>query len=145
MEHPHSDTRTLQQAKSAAKSLRAAALEQGAPITQAQALERVAHQFGAKDWNTLRAQCIDAPFDHLAAGRRVTGRYLSQTFAGEILSMVPQERGWVQVTVQFDQPVDVVRSNQFSNWRRRVAAVIGPKGHSRECTSDGQPHMEILM
>jgi hypothetical protein len=49
--------------KSQAKALRADMATRGTPISHAQALETVAHQWGARDWNTLAAQA-----DKVSAG-----------------------------------------------------------------------------
>jgi hypothetical protein len=47
---------SLSEAKSKAKALRDALVGQGTKISHAQALELVAHQDGARDWNTLHAK-----------------------------------------------------------------------------------------
>ena len=41
--------------KAQAKRLRADLADRGQPISHAQALETIAHQWGARDWNTLAA------------------------------------------------------------------------------------------
>ena len=47
---------TIEEAKAQAKALRAALLAQGTAISHAQALELIARQQGARDWNTLHAR-----------------------------------------------------------------------------------------
>jgi hypothetical protein len=48
-----------------------------------------------------------------------------------------------KVTVKFDKPVDVVRSELFSAFRQRVVATIDRHGVSIARTSDGEPHMRV--
>src|SRR5690606_31658729 len=47
---------TIDNAKAQAKALRAALQAQGTAISHAQALELIARQHGARDWNTLHAR-----------------------------------------------------------------------------------------
>jgi hypothetical protein len=78
-----------------------------------------------------------------AAGDKVSGTYLSQPFTGRIVSVSSVRPGWFEVELHLDQAVDVVTSTAFSNLRTRIRGVIGPKGHTMERTSDGQPHLCI--
>ena len=55
----------------------------------------------------------------------------------------PQANGWTHLTLDLDAPVDVVTFDSFSNMRKRIRGVVGPKGHTAEKTSDGQPHLQI--
>ena len=128
--------------KSQAKHVRAQAQDDGNQMSHAQALEHVAHEHGARDWNTLRAKAAK-PLS-LSPGMRVRGRYLGQAFTGRLhavslLGVADQLR----VTVHFDAPVDVVRFDSFSSFRQRVSAVIGRDGRSSRATSDGTPHLEL--
>lgn len=128
--------------KTQARRLRAQLAETGTTINHAQALEMVAQQHGARDWNTLRA-IADQPRP-LTVGDRVEGRYMDQRFSGYVhglLRMGPA--GHRRVTLQFDQPVDVVKFDSFSSFRQRVSAVIDPMGRGLEKGSDGQPHLII--
>ena len=79
---------TVDEAKAQAKALRAGLQSQGHAISHAQALELVARQHGARDWNTLHARLSrrNAPPD-LALGDRVRGRYLGQPFTGRVLAL----------------------------------------------------------
>ncbi|WP_162246732.1 glyoxalase superfamily protein [Rhizobium sp. Root1203] len=52
--------RTIAEAKAHAKSLRNALAADGTVLGQAQALELVARQNGARDWNTLSARLANA-------------------------------------------------------------------------------------
>ncbi|MEY8843022.1 glyoxalase superfamily protein, partial [Cribrihabitans sp. XS_ASV171] len=67
-----------EQARRLREGLRAA----GQPVTQSQALELLARQHGARDWNTLRARAGNRLI--LRVGDRVSGRYLGQPFTAEL-------------------------------------------------------------
>lgn len=134
---------TLDEAKAQAKALRAALLAQGTAISHAQALELIARQQGARDWNTLHARLAqrNAPAA-LALNDRVRGRYLGQPFTGQItgLSGPASHR---QISIRFDRPVDVVRFKSFSNLRHQIRATIDEHGRSHRHTSDGEPQLIV--
>ena len=134
---------TLGQAKDDAKQLRKLAAETGKKIGHAQALEQIAHQNGFRDWNALCAAISDQPPAGWEKGGKVTGRYLSHPFTATVISVSLARPGWYQLELILDSPVDVVTSTEFSNSRKRLRGVIGPKGHSKERTSDGAPHLQI--
>lgn len=134
---------TLSQAKAEARRLRAQMARDGSPISHAQSLEHVARQRGHRDWNTLSAAISDAPSLPWAVGDAVSGTYLSQPFTARVASATPRDAGWVEVSLHLDEAVDVVTSAAFSNLRKRIRGVIGPKGHSKERTSDGQAQLQI--
>lgn len=128
---------TLADAKAQAKALRAALRGQGRAVSHAQALEMIARQNGARDWNTLHARLSPGPAPReLAPGGRVCGHYLGQPFAGRIVGL-SGPASHRQIEIRFDAPVDVVRFQSFSNLRRQIRAVIGPDGRSHDRTSDG--------
>lgn len=134
---------TLDAAKAQAKALRAALAAQGTAISHSQALELVAKQHGARDWNTLHARLgqRNAP-PELALGDRVRGSYLGQPITGEIVAISgPLEHR--QVEIHLDQPVDTVTFASFSNWRRRIRGTLDITGRSPRKTSDGQPHLIV--
>ena len=130
--------RSIPEAKRAAKALRAALAEAGTPVSHSQALELIAQQNGARDWNTLHARLAQLP--PFALHDRVQGRYLGQHFTGQIigLAQVGQE---YDIMLRLDAPVDTVRFSSFSNMRRQVRSLIGRDGRSRQRTSDGEPHL----
>lgn len=134
---------TLDDAKTQAKALRAALQAQGTAISHAQALELVARQHGAKDWNTLHARLAlrNAP-PELALGDAVRGLYLGQPFTGQIIAL-SGPTGHQQITIRFDAPVDVVRFESFSNLRHQVRGVIDEQGRSLRHTSDGAPQLIV--
>ncbi|MEO4040182.1 glyoxalase superfamily protein [Hoeflea sp. CAU 1731] len=134
---------TLETVKAQAKALRKALDAQGSAISHAQALELVARQHEARDWNTLHARITrsNAP-PELAFGDRVEGRYLGQDFTGEIISMSgPADHR--EVEIRLDEPVDVVTFESFSNWRSRIRGTLNADGRSHRKTSDGAPQLTV--
>lgn len=134
--------RTIEEAKAHAKSLRRGLAEDGTVLSHAQALELVARQNGARDWNTLsarlaKADSAPAPFH---CQQRVQGWYLGQAFKGEITALSCSGSHY-SVTVRFDEPVDTVTFDSFSNMRRVVRGVVDLKGYSVRKTSNGTSHL----
>ena len=130
MEHLYS----VPDLKSQANQLRA----DNPTLTQTSAYEALANSLGFRNWNTLRASAID-----WSTGDRVRGRYLGQAFSGAIIGL--QKRGaQIVLTLQFDDPVDVVTSAHFSNFRSRVTVPMRSKTHSVASTSDGTPHLLLV-
>ncbi len=129
--------------KAQAKRLRAGLETQGQPITHAQALEAVAHQWGARDWNTLAARAGQAPQPRYAPDARVSGRYLGHRFTGRIKSARHNTDDTWSLTLRFDAPIDVVASAHFSSYRRQVNCVVDGAGRTARKTSDGQPHVVL--
>jgi len=134
---------SIAQAKAQAKALRVKLAEEGHAISHAKALELVAQQYGARDWNTFHAHLGYAEQPPFAPGARVTGRYLSQAFAGEIVAARKLSNGLYRLELHFDEPIDVVRFESFSNFRRRISADVSADGVSPARTSDGTPHLVI--
>ncbi|MEM7530416.1 MAG: glyoxalase superfamily protein [Pseudomonadota bacterium] len=137
------DLPTPTQAKSQARRLREDLAAAGIAISHGQALEKIAHRHGFRDWNALHAAIAERWGEAWRAGGRVTGRYLSQPFAATVLVAEELRPGWFRLVLDFDEAVDVVRFDSFSNLRKRIRVVIGPKGHSKERTSDGEPHLRL--
>lgn len=132
--------RTIAEAKAHAKSLRSALAADGKVLGHAQALELVARQNGARDWNTLSAglaKIAPSPF-HLH--QRVQGRYLGQPFKG-VINALSSSGSYYSITVRFDEPVDTVSFESFSNMRRVARAVVDINGNSVSKTSNGTPHL----
>ena len=128
--------------KAQAKRLRADLAARGQPLSHAEALETVAHQWGARDWNTLAARAANT-HRGWAPGQRVTGRYLGHPFAGEIKAARQSSSGFWALTIRFDAAIDVVTSAHFSSFRRQVNTTVNATGQSPQKTSDGQPHMVL--
>jgi len=135
---------TRDQAKARARFLRTEEAGHGRNISHSAALEMVAHEQGWADWNTFSARLSNQPETPLQVGDRVCGSYLKQTFDGTVLSVTNRGEGTgFDVVIEFDLPVDVVTFDSFSNFRRRVNALISPGGTSFARTSDGVPHMVV--
>ena len=135
---------TRDQAKQRAHDLRAASAKAGAPISLAAALEKVAAELGYRDWNTASARLSNKPLRPLQVGDRVAGRYLKQPFAGRVLAVREMAGGGAfEVTLHFDEPVDVVEFESFSALRQRVNATVSADGVSWSRTSDGEPHLVV--
>ncbi len=115
------------------------------PFTHSKSLELLTHQYGYKDWNTLRAAAGNGPPSCPAAlGTKVRGQYLGQAFEGEVIgvqTLTPPGR--LRVTLHFNEPIDVVTFGSFSNLRQRVSCIIDSSGKATEKTSNGRPHMQL--
>lgn len=139
----YSDTAApIAELKDQAKRLRSRLRGTGVQISHSEALEMIAHQHGARDWNTLRARSTNGL--PLAVGDRVHGRYLNQPFTGYVKGLVQLGQGGQQrITLHFDEPVDVVTFDSFSSFRQRVSGVIDKDGQSPRKTSDGVAQLTI--
>ncbi|WP_050929384.1 glyoxalase superfamily protein [Aestuariivita boseongensis] len=139
------NTPSVSDLKDQARRLRQALADQGTQITHSRSLELLAQQYGAWDWNTLRAWADTPPPPATPqVGSRVTGRYLGQPFAGVLKSL--SRRGaqtlW-HVAIQLDQPIDVVSFDSFSSWRRQITGTVDQNGRSLRHRSDGTPHLVV--
>lgn len=134
---------TVVEAKARAKALRTELARQGNQISHAQALELVARQHGARDWNTLHARLTAAEPARLHLQQRVRGQYLGQDFTGRIVALSILGQGLRRVTIRLDQPIDTVRFESFSNLRRQISGIVGEDGRSGRQTSDGQPQLIV--
>ncbi len=142
MTTPHIHTRD--QAKARAKTIRAALAAQGREISHSAALERVAAEQGCKSWNALHARLSNAPEVPLQVGDRIAGSYLKQDFTGVVLGVHSVAEGSAyRISIELDQPVDVVTFESFSAFRRRVNGTVSPGGVSYAKTSDGVPHLVV--
>lgn len=128
--------------KAQAKALRRDMAARGHAMSHAQALEIIAHQWGARDWNTLSARSAQAQ-PGWAPGQRVKGRYLGHPFTGRIKAARLSSSGLWSLTLRFDAAIDVVRSELFSAFRRQVNVTVNAQGRTAQKTSDGQPHMVL--
>ena len=137
------DLPTLAQAKRLARTLRHEQAARDNPISHSEALEQVARGHGFRVWNALHAAIRDRPPEGWTEGGRVSGRYLSQPFAATVASADRLRPGWFRLVLDLDEAVDVVRFESFSNLRRQIRVVVGPDGHSKEHTTDGEPHVRL--
>ena len=134
--------------KQQARRLRQDLVASGHEVSHAQALEKVAHIWGARDWNTLVASAPQAETAinrvRWQVGQRVSGRYITQPFEGVIKSSNRQSGDFWRLVLVFDDTVDVVTSTHFSNFRKQVACTINTQGVSPTSTSDGEPQMRVV-
>ena len=136
---------TREQAKARAREIRAVETLAGHAISHSAALERVAQELGYRDWNTASARLSNLPEVPVQVGDRVSGLYLKKPFEGVVLAVRDIGGGSAfEVTLHFDEPVDVVEFESFSAYRQRVTATISADGSSWSKTSDGHPHMRLL-
>lgn len=132
--------------KAEARQWRAVQAEAGHPVTNSEALEMVARWHGFRDWNTASGVLPITRAPAFSIGQRVGGHYLKQAFQGTIISVTALGAGEkFRLTIQFDEPVDVVAFDSFSAFRQRVVAVVGRDGRSTTHTSDGAPHMQLSL
>jgi hypothetical protein len=131
------------QAKDQAKRLRTKMAEDSTSIGHAKSLELVAHQHGFRDWNAMFAAIGNGPPKDWAVGDKISGTYLSQPFTAKVIAIALLKPGWFRLELHLDEAVDVVTSDSFSNLRTCIRGVVGPKGHSKEHTSDGQAQLQI--
>lgn len=135
----------LSDLKDQAQRLRQSLARQGIEITHSRSLELLAGQYGARDWNTLRARAAGSRGPMLPrVGGPVRGRYMGHPFTGRLKAMaqLAGQRAW-RVSIQLDQPVDAVSFASFSALRHRVSGIVGQTGRSYRHRSDGTPHLEI--
>ena len=119
--------------KSQAKRLRATLSEQGKTISHGQSLEAIAKPTG----HAIGTHSTHDPLTRHA-----------QTTAIGSWDNGCQDSIWDtgspdKLTLVFDEAVDVVKSEHFSNLRRQVNCTVGPDGRSSAKTSNGQAQMVL--
>ncbi|WP_368188167.1 glyoxalase superfamily protein [Aestuariibius sp. HNIBRBA575] len=137
---------SIEDLKTQAARLRSTRIETGCPTTHSQSLELIAKSYGLRDWNTLRAKA--AQTDHTPGykpGQRLRGLYLGHAFEGTVLYADPLPGHKHRLTIKFDTAIDVVTSQHFSSFRRRITKVVSKQGRTLEKTSDGQPHLILTL
>ncbi len=132
--------------KNQAKRLRLDLEQDGHVINHSKSLELIAHQYGYKDWNMIHAAIEKIKnISPVQVGQTVQGLYLGHSFTGQIVQVKKLLKEQYRITVVFDEAIDVVRSDSFSNLRRRVTYKIDQSGQTMEKTSDGQPHLKLFL
>jgi len=135
---------TRDQAKARARSIRAELQSENIHVNHSTALERVAKEQGYDNWNTLSACLSIQPEVPVQVGDRVAGAYLKQPFVGTIYAVRSCNKGRTfKVSIEFDEPVDVVQFESFTNLRKRINAEISQGRTSYAKTGDGVPHLVI--
>jgi hypothetical protein len=139
------DTPGAASLKAEARELRAERAAAGTAMSHGAALEEIARRHGYRDWNTAAAALPERAASPVQVGQRVRGTYLGRPFAGMVLGVqLLSDMAHYEVTVKFDQPVDVSRSTLMGPiLRQRVRATVDLRGVSMSATSDGEPHMRI--
>jgi len=135
---------TLDALKAQAKRLRQSLAENGTEVSHSRSLELLAQSMGLRDWNTLHAKIGNRPLQW-QMGQTVRGAYLGHPFTGRIHTLSALADGWSKIEIDLDQPVDVIASEHFSSLRRRIRATIGPNAETMEKTSDGTPHLRLIV
>lgn len=139
-----SDFTTRPDYKTQARRLRDALAAEGIAISHARALELVARQNGARDWNTLAAIAGPArpiapeakhPAAPFSVGEPVAGTFNGRPARGRVIGLEETLRpGLWRATVAFDPPVDASTLPLLRAERRRVTMVVGADGRSRRLT-----------
>jgi hypothetical protein len=136
---------SIEDMKEQARRLRGTLDATGMKVSHAQALELVARQHGHRDWNTAHALSGNTPpGPPVAMMQQVAGRYLGQAFTGTVIGVMAQGAPdrW-KITLQLDEPVDVVTFESFSSFRHRITATINADGRTSEKTYNGEPHLVL--
>jgi hypothetical protein len=137
---------TLEDIKKHAARLRATLLSEDIYISHSKSLELIAIQYGYKNWNILHATVGNQPpVAPVYIGQQLCGEYLGQTFSGEVLGITMLSNYRYRLTLDFDEPVDVVAFDSFSNFRKRVSCTIDASGTTQEKTSNGKPQLKLFL
>lgn len=137
---------SLDALKDQAKRLRSSLAAQRSDVSHSKSLELIAAQYGFRDWNTLHAAVGNRPpLNPYMLGAKVRGHYLGQPFEAEILGVqaIGPAGDRFRLTLNFDEPVDVVTFDSFSAFRKRVNCTVDGTGRTAERTSNGRPHLEL--
>ena len=121
--------------KNHARKLRDALAADGITVSHTKALELVARQNGARDWNTLVARPVAEGSVPFAVGEKVSGTFNGSPAQGRVIGLEETIKPdlW-RVTVAFNPPVNASTSEHFAAERRRVQMVVGADGRSRRLT-----------
>lgn len=107
--------------KAQAKRLRTYLSTKNIEIGHSASLEALAAQHGFRDWNTLSAKLDETNWP--SVGDKVAGTYLGHNFTATVRSAhITKNEGVRRYQFQFDEAIDVVKSDKFTNFRRRVSA-----------------------
>ncbi|MCP5381829.1 MAG: hypothetical protein H6912_05610 [Kordiimonadaceae bacterium] len=114
---------TASNLKQQATRLRKFLASKNIEIGHSLALEAIANQHGYRDWNVLCSKLEPEEPSWPEIGDKVSGTYLGHAFSGHVhsvhMSKMPNIKRY---TFQFDNPVDVVKSDKFSLFRKRVSS-----------------------
>ena len=140
-------TLSIEDCKTQARRLRAAMAERGVEMTHSAALEAVARQHGARDWNTLHARIGNRPpGPPVTVGQMVEGAYLGKPFRAEVVSVRAMDGGrMTRVSLELETPVNVSAFDSFEVLRRRLNATIQRDGETVERISTGAPQLKLKL
>lgn len=132
--------------KAQARRYRSSKAAQGRTISHSRALELVARQYGFFDWNTAIAHARMLPVPQgFPAGSHVSGQYMGQEFEARVTAATQLSANETFISLELWEPVDVVESDRFSAFRKRVSAIVGPDGNSYERLSTGNPQLSVQL
>ena len=116
----------------------------GRQISHSQAIERIAHALGYRDWNTLSAiiSTVRAKVG-IPESDSISGEYLGKPFRATLRKIGQTDNGNARLVLRFDEPVGVAAFDGFSAERKQIDCVVDATGHSAERTSDGRPHVAL--
>jgi hypothetical protein len=138
------DTLSVQTLKAEARAFREERVRAGDPLSHSAALEAVARAHGYRDWNAARATLPDRVAVHFQVGQRVRGTYLSQPFRGLLIGVqLMGDMRHYQLTITFDQPVNVTPTFMFEALRQRITGTVDIRGISPALRGDGTPQLVV--
>jgi hypothetical protein len=138
----------LTRLKDQARRMRARSDAKGDPMTQAEALEKLARMLGRRDWNTLRAEVAHTPDGApVSVGDKVRLRYMGVPADGKVIAVAEADgdgRLW-SLQIALTAPVTVPSAEGIDLTRRRLRATVDKSGvTSARRRSDGTPHLALL-
>lgn len=129
----NSDTLTAENLKAQAKRLKEHFSAQNITLSHSEALEALAKQHGFKNWNVLSAKLKhgkNTP-DWPTLDDKISGTYLGHSFTAKVLRInvtnLPHLRRY---KIHLDEPIDVVKSELFNNFRQRINCFLNEDMHS---------------
>ena len=124
---------TSEELKAQAKRLKEHFSAQNITLSHSQALEALAKQHGFKNWNILSAKLNfgnNTP-NWPTVDDKVTGTYLGHAFTGTVLRINVTNLDHIRrYKIHFDEPIDVVKSKLFSNYRQRINCFLNEEMRS---------------
>jgi hypothetical protein len=132
------------EAKARARELRAGPRAGGAPISHAEALERVAAELGCTDWNNASARLSNEPDAPLHVGDLGAGRYLKQPFTGRALGVREIAGGARSLVRNAETPAaETVICTCVRRFETHSNSTTSTGASQRMVTSNAAPHMVV--
>jgi hypothetical protein len=140
----------LTRLKDQARRMRARSDAKGDPMTQAEALEKLARMLGRRDWNTLRAEVAHTPDGApVGVGDKVRLRYMGVPADGKVIAVAEAAAAdgdgplW-SLEIALTAPVTIPSAEGMDLTRRRLRATVDKSGVTPARRSDGTPHLALL-